>query len=670
MIGMHLKNCLICIGLSFITTLGFGQGEDPILFSIENMPVHVSEFNYIYTKTNRDSADFSRASVEEYLDLYVKFKLKVARAKEMQLDTIPTLSKELAGYRRQLADSYLINKEVTEKLVKEAYGRSTEDVDFSHILVRVSENATPADTTAAYQKILAAQKRIQEGEKTFGEMAVEISDDASAKRNKGRIGFLNVLFPAGFYPLEKAAYQLPIGTLSNPIRTRLGYHLLKVNDRRPARGEVEVAHILVRKNEQNPAAPKEKIQTIYQQLENGGDFKTVAKQYSEDLKTADKAGYLGFFGINKYSKDFEDAAFSLATDGAYSKPVETSIGWHIIQRISNRGIQPYEIDKRRLENLIKRDPRFEASKLAIIRDIKKEAPFIEKKAALESFIGQQNETFVSARWEPNKALNEEELFRLGNDFVVNLGHFQQFLRNAAGKRITYGRSGDLKQVANRLYEEFVLEKCFEYEEAHLEEKYPDFKSLMREYEEGILLFEATKMLVWDKAAQDSVGLNAFHKTIEGKYAWGPRAEITTYKIDDSAQKKLGAILSYMEKYPPNGVKEKFNSDGNEIIEGTSTIVERNNHMEVKEMEWREGALSTPKVDPTSQFKTVIKIERIIPPTNKTLEEAKGYIIADYQEHLEKEWVAELRKKVPGKHQSGGAQPNHQGVILPTTDDLG
>ena len=228
--------------------------------------------------------------------------------------------------------------------------------------------------------------------------------------------------------------------------------------------------------------------------------------------------------------------------------------------------------------------------------------------------------------------------------MVNVGAFQNYLRNAAGKRITYGRSGDFKQVANRLYEEFVLEKCFEYEEAHLEEKYPDFKSLMREYEEGILLFEATKMLVWDKAAQDSTGLKAFHKTIEGKYAWGPRAEITTYKIDDTAQKKLGAILSYIEKHPLEAVKEKFNTEDKEIIVGTTTIVERNNNMDIKEMEWREGALSTPKVDPTSQFKTLIKIERVIPPANKSLDEAKGYIIADYQEHLEKEWVAELRNK--------------------------
>lgn len=616
------------------------QQKDPILFTVDGNPVHVSEFNYIYKKTNRDSADFSKSSIDQYLDLYIKFKLKVAKAKDMKLDTIPDLNKELAGYRRQLADSYLINKEVTERLVREAYDRSLQDVNFSHILILVDPNAAPEDTLVAYNKIMEAREKILSGT-PFSEVALAYSQDNSVKRNNGNIGYLNVLFPNGFYPLESAVYNLPIGELSMPVRTRLGYHIAKVENRRPARAEIEAAHILVRTDDKSPEAAKAKIDSIYQLIEQDGNFFELAKQYSEDQKTAEFGGRLGFFGINRYSKEFENAAFGIMADNGYSKPVQTTIGWHIIQRLSRRPIQPYEIEKRRLENEIKRDQRFQKAKLAILVDIKEDGNFKEFPEVLNSFKESLDETFITAQWNPDPAFEEQVVFSLEPEFDITLGDFQRFLRNATGKRITYGRAKNNNIVVNRLYEEFVTAKCFEYEEANLERKYPDFKSLMREYEEGILLFEATKMLVWDKAAQDTTGLEAFFETIEGKYTWGPRAEITTYQIPNELQRKLASILSYIEKHSSDEVLEKFNTDETEIT-AASRVVEREQNMDLKEMEWRVGALSTLMNNPATNSKSVIKIERIIPATNKTLDEARGYVIADYQQYLEQEWISSLQ----------------------------
>lgn len=308
------------------------KDSDPVLFKVEGVPVHVSEFTYIYSKTNGKSADFSRKSLEEYLDLYTKFKLKVYKAREMRLDTITSLKEELAGYRRQLADSYLIDKSVTEQLVKEAYDRVQQDVDISHIFLSIKENASPQDTLAAYEKLMAAKKRIESGT-PFSTVAKEVSEDKSAEKNGGHIGFITALFPNGMYALESAAYKLPIGKVSNPVRTNSGYHLLTVHARRPARGEIEAAHILIRKTSDKPELAKMRIDSIYQLIQAGEAFEGIARERSEDRQSAANGGYVGFFGINRYEKPFEDAAFSLQKDGDYSKPFETSVGWHIVKRV-------------------------------------------------------------------------------------------------------------------------------------------------------------------------------------------------------------------------------------------------------------------------------------------------------------------------------------------------
>jgi peptidyl-prolyl cis-trans isomerase SurA len=308
----------------------FAQSDDPVLFTVNNDPVHVSEFEYIYTKTNGEKADFSRKSLREYLNLYVKFKLKVEKAKEMQLDTIQSLQRELEGYRRQLADSYLIDKEVTENLIREAYERTKQDVDISHIVIKAEAGA---DSIMAYKTAMKVLSDLKGGA-SFEKLAEQYSSDKSVTKNKGRIGYVTALFPNGFEKLEAAAYNQPLDEYSQPIRTVAGYHILKVHDRRPARGEVEVAHILIRHPKSQPDKtaitkdPKGLIDSLYIQLQNGANFEELAKAYSQDKRTAEKGGYVGFFGINRYEKPFENGAFGLEKDGDYTthlKPARAGI---------------------------------------------------------------------------------------------------------------------------------------------------------------------------------------------------------------------------------------------------------------------------------------------------------------------------------------------------------
>ncbi|MEL6944631.1 MAG: peptidylprolyl isomerase, partial [Bacteroidota bacterium] len=496
----------------------FAQKEDLTLFTVKDTPIKVSEFEYIYNKTNGSNANYSKESLEEYLDLYVKFKLKVQKAKDMKLDTIPSLIQELDGYRKQLADSYLIDKEVTNKLVQEAYERKKQDVDISHIMVAVKRDAAPTDTLAALNKIRTIQKELNSGMK-FEALAQQYSDDGSSKGKGGRVGFITAVLPNGFYPFESAAYQTKEGQVSDIVRSGVGYHLVKVNAVRPARGEMEVAHILIRKEKDgsNRDRAMQRAKEIYTQLKNGANFDDLAKSSSDDKLTASKGGYLGSFGVNRYEDSFEDAAFALANNGDFTEPVETKAGFHIIKRISKNGIQPFNEMKGRLEQKIRQDARFELAKSSMVKRIKKENNFTQTLAALQGFKDTLSNDFLTFRWRAGEKRPQNTLFKLGNDYSATLGEFIEFTQKSARQRINLGRSGkNLKQVVDALYDKFVTSEVLKYEEQQLETKYPDFKALMREYEEGILLFEATKMLVWDKASQDTTGLKAFFKTVDGK----------------------------------------------------------------------------------------------------------------------------------------------------------
>ncbi|RME11151.1 MAG: peptidyl-prolyl cis-trans isomerase, partial [Bacteroidetes bacterium] len=527
---MKLRS-IVLFAFALLSFSAFAQSDDPILFTVDDTPVHVSEFKYIYTKTNGKEADFSEASLKEYLDLYINFKLKVQKAKELRLDTIKSLQQELAGYRRQLADSYLIDREVTEKLIQEAYERTQQDVDISHIMINLPPNASPEEDLQAQNRIKEAKERLEEGA-SFEQIAKEYSTDKSVSKNGGHIGWVTALFPNGFYNLETAAYTAPIGEVTGPIKTDAGYHLLLVHGRRPARGEIEVAHILIRNDKMPDTTEARKlIETIYEQLKAGANFEDLAKQYSHDQVTAPKGGYIGFFGINRYEQSFEDAAFALENDGDISKPVQTSIGWHIIKRISLKRGEELRRVKGILQNKVKNDARFELAKQAMIHRIKTEANFREDRTTLQHFVNtlmaDSAETFLSYRWRAPEPPSTEILCQFGEDFKVSLGDFENYCQRASRKRQQLAARGILA-VVEELYKDFTDEQALRYEERHLEEKYPEFKSLMREYEEGVLLFEVTKQEVWDKAAQDTTGLEAFFEKHKDNYKWDERAVVSQY----------------------------------------------------------------------------------------------------------------------------------------------
>lgn len=637
----RLLSLLLLLTMSLPAQQVFGQ-QDPVLFTVNGEPVPVSEFVYIYSKTNGPRADFSLPSLSEYLELYKKFKLKVHRARAMQLDTLPSLQQELQGYRKQLANNYLIDKEVTNYLIEEAYTRIQKDIRFSHILVKVDLQAAPEDTLRAYRKILEAQKAL--ASQSFDEVVKGFSEDESTVDTRGDLGFFTAVFPNGFYDLETAAYTTPLQQVSGPVRTKLGYHLIKVTDTRPARGEMEAAHIILRKNPQAEQDPsRARIDSLYRALKAGADFGTLAREWSEDRLSASKGGNIGVFGINRYEKNFEDAAFALANDDDFTGPIETTAGWHIIKRIKGPVQETPELTKRRLEPKVKRDDRFELARISMIEKLKKDIGVKENTGIVQQYTQGQNDTLFTFLWRPSGgAMSEQTLFTLGGKKEVPVKAFEDFLQRNAGKRVNLKRSHSVAHGLRSLLDEFVQEECVRFEEDRLEEKYPEFRALMREYEEGILLFEATKRMVWDQASQDSTGLQRFfNEEARNKYTWGERVRTTFYTVQTDDSKLLEEIRKMASGKTPEAVMKKYNKGDKPIVSTREFLYEHGKNKVVDEMAWKAGTLSYSEEDKRNKGWSFLKIEEVLPPQPKTLDEARGYVIADYQDYLEQAWIKSL-----------------------------
>jgi peptidyl-prolyl cis-trans isomerase SurA len=642
-----LVHSIVTLFLTLCTTALLAQPTtttDPVLFTVHGNPVKVSEFRGIYTKSNQEKADFSRASLETYLDLYTKFKLKVQKARDLKLDTLPALRTELEGYRRQLAASYLVDKEVNDALVTEAHARMLLDVEVSHVFVACDKNAVTKDTLRAFQRIQRIASLLRNG-RSFEQVALDSSEDKSVKDNKGYLGYVTAMLPDGFYALENAIYRAKPGDVVGPVRTNSGYHMVKVGRSRPARGELEVQHILVRKGDtpEKIAASKTRIDSIYAALRNGAAWDELCKATSEDNMTAAKSGYIGFFGINRYQANFEEAAFALQKDLDYTAPIETTIGWHIVRRVSARPVANFETMKRPLTDKVKRDSRNEVAKQSMIGRIQREGKFTENTAALNSWVSNQTDTvFHTYKWKPNPAKPTTVLFQFGDVKSYTVADFEDYCQRSSRERMR-GKGYPVEETVSKLYKSWKDEVSLQFEESQLANKYPEFQSLMREYEEGMVLFEVAKMEVWDRANSDSTGLEQyFNSTLRGKYQWDERARVSIYTVKSDDPKLLLDVREMAAKKSTADVLKKFNKKG-DVVAVMERTYEKGKNKDLEQV-WKANSLTAAKSDAGTKTATFIKVEEIMPPSAKELKDARGFAVADYQDYLEKQWIERLRQE--------------------------
>jgi peptidyl-prolyl cis-trans isomerase SurA len=638
-----MKKQLILV-LSVLFSIQLSAQNDDSVIEIDGKKVSKSEFLQIYLKNN-NAPKYDQQSLDEYMELFKKFKLKVAEAEALGYDTIPKLKKELEGYRKQLAQPYLIDSSQNSYLVNQAYERMKTEIRASHILIRVEENALPEDTLRAYNKIMALKKRIEAGE-DFAAVAKSKggSEDPSAQRNNGDLGFFTAFQMV--YQFEEAAYTTPVGSISNPVRTKYGYHILKIADQRPARGTMKAAHIMIAVAKDAPEEEKlsaqKKVDEIYAKLKNGESFATLASEFSDDGQTAEKGGELPLFGTGTTTRmvpEFEEAAFALKNDNDISQPVKTDVGFHIIKRLQWTPLRTFAELKKEIQSKVNKDDRAISTQLSFITKMKKTYGFADNFAKTSKWFVQNIDTnYVKGKWNASKLKSDKVMFTLA-DQKFTQKQFAKYLE----KNYRAVRSTDNRTLVEKQYANFQKAEILAYEERQLDNKYPEFKALMKEYHDGILLYEVMTDKVWNKAIKDTAGLRVYFNANNNKYVWGERVNAYVYECSSKEVATKVATLLKSDTISSKTIIGIINKDSE------LNLRVRTGKFETATTSYLKNQVIKKGVNPVYQFENkfyVVKVDELLPAGPKLLSEAKGAATSDYQTYLEKQWLEEIAKKHP------------------------
>ena len=578
-----MKKVLLSIVLLASSMLGFSQ-EDRVLLTINGEPIMASEFMYIYEKNNQETS-IEKKSMEEYLDLFINFKLKVTEAVAQGVDTTEAFKKELAGYRAQATPKYLQDNEAIDSLVELSYQRMANIRRAAHIAIQCPLDADSATLAAAEAKIKLArervttgvEKKVKKGRKwitvrepeAFADVAREMTEDPHGKENGGELGWVQVF--RFVYPFEEAVYNTPMGEVSEIFRSPYGLHIALVEEER-AFEEVHAAHIMKmmpRGMEATALDAKKDIDSLYQAVLAGADFAATATAHSDDKGSAKKGGDLGWFGRGMMVQPFENITFDMQP-GEMSKPFPTRFGWHFVKLYDKRGIQPLDSMRSQVLNQVKRDVRMEEAKKS----------FINKTRAEYNLPAEMSDDEVKA-----------------------------------------------------------------YADAHLEEKYPELRNLVREYHDGILLFDVSLREVWDKANKDTEGLATYFKANKKNYTWDvPRFKGYIIQAKDMVSAK--AAKQIIKSADPDSVISYLNQRVN--IDSTT-------YVKVQYGLWEEGKNAaadkygfknkTAEYTPTEEYPVVMAVGKKL-NAPQAYNDVRGKVTTDYQDYLEQLWVATLREKYP------------------------
>lgn len=604
------------------------------IFTFGDEVVMNEEFMRVFNKNKKDKSTPTKQEIDEYVDLYVKFKLKVKEAYALKMDTVPSFQQELAGYRKQLAQPYLTDKTVTERLVKQAYDRSQMEINAAHLLVNCAADAKPSDSLKAYEKIMGLRNRIVKGE-SFESVASQYSEDPSAKTNKGDLGYFTVF--QMIYPFENAAFDTKVGEVSMPIRTRFGYHLVYVKDKRETQGDIKVAHIAIKYyNPTQIDSTEKRINAVYEKLQAGEDWNTLVEEFSEDFNTNSKGGELGWFNrtTSGIPAEFKDVAYTLQADGDYSKPVKTKFSWHILKRVEMKEKPAYDDSKDFLRRKVERDSRSELNKEVVVTRIKKENNFVEV-AGLDAVRGKFDESLLKGQYKKKEGIGTV-LCKIGDREYTDDYFFAYVATNQTRTNKT------LPNAVLDMYENFVKQINLDYEEAQLEEKYLDFKYTMQEYRDGILLFELMDKEVWSKAVKDTAGLEAFYAANKEDYMWKERADVSVYSCKDAKiAKKVKKLVKKGKS--ASTILEKYNAKDALSVSVDSKKVEKGSNKQLTDMPWEVGVYDLPEENERFKF---VKVNEILPVSAKPLKDNMGQATSDYQDHLQTIWIAKLKEQYP------------------------
>ncbi len=676
MVRLFSTSLIVTVALLFFNCSVKKVADDPELIRINGETITMSEFIEAYEKNNMHQNVADPKTPEEYLAMYVNFRLKIKEARALGLDTARWFVEELEKYRQELSQPYLSDPQVTRELIEEAYERMQYDIRASHILIHVASHALPEDTLSAYNRVMELRERILEGE-DFATLAVNHSGDPSArdrpargdqpaaKGNEGDLGDFSAF--QTIYPFETKAYNTKPGEISMPARTQYGYHLIKVTDKQPTLGQVTIAHIMINATPDDTAEKQEKaeekINKIYQKLLEGQPFEQLASEYSEHEQTAQRGGKLSTTQPNRMLPEFVEALHNMSDTTNITEPVKTDLGWHIIKLIERIPHKPFDEIYHELEKRITRDQRFKESLRSVIYKLKEEYGFKEYPENLSLFYEIVDNSIFMKAWEipsedDRRIVWEESpvagvknikiahgppldapLFEFAGNTIMQKD-YAKFLHARQTKRTPM----PIPHYVNRLYETYKYNMILEFEDQRLEEKYPEFKRVLKEYHDGILIFELTDKKVWSRSMKDTAGLKKFYNDNKVNYMGDKRIDATIYICSDeeSAAKVAEMLENLKEKDDAHkSIMEKLNDGEHQKVSAERSVYEIQDKAIFEKTDLQAG-ISDHIIAGDNVY--VFHIHELPDPQPRPMDEIRGRVIADYQDHLNEQWIKELRRK--------------------------
>ncbi len=637
--GIFIYSILLAASVPFVN----GQSNDPVVMTVGSDQVKLSEFKSMYYKNLPKDSVKSPQALNNYLKLFIDFRLKVDAARDAHIDTTASFRQEMSQYRQKLADPFMHDKDMEDFLVKQAYDRMLTDVHAAHILLRVNPDDSPADTLRLYRKMEDIRDMIIKKKITFENAAKKYSDDTLSGKKGGDLGYFTALEMV--YPFECAAYDTKPGEVSKIIRTKFGYHIVKVIDTKPDAGEVQVAHIAIRllpkSTSADSAKAKAKIDSIYDMLKQGMKFSELARRYSQEPSSNRSGGILKPFRIGRMPATFENAAFALKNKGDYSQPILTYYGWHILMLVNKKPDLPFDSVKDELTAKVEKDGRYELTVTALADKILKKNNYKEFPKAKEAMYRAFDSSFYKGKWTTDKAKDmKEPIFSLGDKTYTQ----QDFAEFAMHNQMNIKKNLGGEYAVNELYPKFVQQTALKYRNDRLETDFPDFAEMLNEYRDGIMLFDITDKMVWSKALKDTAGLKKYYEDTKNNNMWPERADASVYTCSDKDVAKEVKKLIKEGKSDRDILKQVNQKNASAL-----TIDDNHNAPFMKkdnatvDANWKKGLSGDKEENGKIVF---VNVRKLIAPQPKSFEETRGTVTTDYQNYLMTKWLSDLKAKYP------------------------
>ncbi|WP_375237909.1 peptidylprolyl isomerase [Aurantibacter sp.] len=622
-----MKNFYITLFLIFGTAY-FVNAQQDVLFTINNKPILSKEFKRVYNKNLDLVQDNSQKNIDNYLDLFINYKLKLEDAYDKGLDKKQSYRNELEGYKKQLTQKYLNDNKVTDQLIIEAYERLKTEVNANHVLIKLDENASELEQTKALEEINKIRLRVIE----------EGFDAVQKQSHNGKTIFAeNLGYFTAFkmvYNFETVAYNTKVGDVSEPFRTRFGYHIVIVNDIRKNRGEVTVAHIMLETDKE------QLINQLYKRLEQNEDFQALAKQYSVDKSSSSKGGMLPAFSGGQLSSTlFEDKAFGLKEISSYTKPFKTKFGWHIIKLYSKKDLPEFNTYKLDLAQKVKRDSRSQVLNNKRVEDLLTRYDITYNQPLLKDFEAGLNNSVFKGLWTIPDNLNTDKPFLAINKQILVYKDFANFLHKIQ-RRTQPKRS--FKELLEKVYKDFVDVNVLRYQENHLEDENEEYAQILNEYKEGLLLFELMGNQIWNSSENDSLALKEYYNLNKTNYTFPKRIEATIASSANKKQAKKVYKLLVSGKTKEE-IESLFNTKNQVNVTFNSGNYELDDPALPSKLKIEKGIF---KVQKNNKSYVVVQIDSILPEGQKSYYQARGSVMSDFQDQKEIKWISELKAKYP------------------------